>query len=118
MRRLNFSTESRPFTPKFQPNFQSKRGSVVRRMRMASAGNIGQVQGAYGVPALAGKMRPGDRIHRMFRATFNGDTRPAKAGTPYAEPSLRLLSKNVRFRIVLMKISSCLLSLFQCSLCF
>src|SRR5438093_437879 len=27
----------------------------------------------------------------MFRDTFNGGARPAKAGTPYAVPSLRLL---------------------------
>ena len=40
MRRLNLLTESIPFTPKFQPNFQSNRGSVVRRMRIARAGNM------------------------------------------------------------------------------
>jgi hypothetical protein len=29
-----------PFTPKFQQNFQSRRGSVVRRIRVARAGNM------------------------------------------------------------------------------
>src|ERR1043165_3983550 len=44
MRRLNFSTDRIPFTPKFHANFQSRRGRVVRRMRVARAGNIVMAQ--------------------------------------------------------------------------
>src|SRR2546428_303068 len=113
MPRLNRSTESTPFTPKLPPNFQSKRGSVGRRMRMASAGNIGQVisspdsskrnEGAYGVPALAGKMRLGDGSTECLGPLSTATLGRLKPGLHTL--GLRLLSKNIRFRIVLMKLS-------------
>src|SRR5688572_4457454 len=47
MRRLNFSTDNVPFTPKFQANFHRQRLSVVRRIRVARAGSMGSAAGRF-----------------------------------------------------------------------